>query len=263
MPAPGEVDVVIAAELMEAGRVDPARPGHARPHDADRLDAPPLCGRREGEARRRHRRSRQWSIEGADVAAKRVIAFDMETLANRNSSVISACLFGALAGSGRPAVRARSLRGGDQAPAARGVEPEPQRVPVRRMRRPRKQPSAARATAPSRPSPAKRLASLPDIPPASRSSTRCWRASANFRGRCTTILFAGVQAADRFPGSRLCQRVSRPARRSSSSSTSGNGGATKAYALTEAAAKYVAVAMAYDDVIRVADLKTRPAVSTA
>jgi hypothetical protein len=36
-----------------------------------------------------------------------------------------------------------------------------------------------------------------------------------------------------------------------------NGGAAKAYAFTAAAAKYVAVAMAYDDVIRVADLKTR------
>jgi indolepyruvate ferredoxin oxidoreductase beta subunit len=36
-----------------------------------------------------------------------------------------------------------------------------------------------------------------------------------------------------------------------------HGGAAKAYALTAAAAKYVAVAMAYDDVIRVAELKTR------
>ena len=32
---------------------------------------------------------------------------------------------------------------------------------------------------------------------------------------------------------------------------------SNAYALTESAAKYIAVAMAYDDVIRVADLKTR------
>jgi indolepyruvate ferredoxin oxidoreductase beta subunit len=36
-----------------------------------------------------------------------------------------------------------------------------------------------------------------------------------------------------------------------------HGGATKSYALTGAAAKYTAVAMAYDDVIRVAELKTR------
>src|SRR6185437_1636593 len=34
-------------------------------------------------------------------------------------------------------------------------------------------------------------------------------------------------------------------------------GAPKDYALTRAAAKYLAVAMAYDDVYRVADLKTR------
>jgi len=36
-----------------------------------------------------------------------------------------------------------------------------------------------------------------------------------------------------------------------------HGGDAKAYALTSAAAKYIAVAMTYDDVIRVADLKTR------
>ena len=36
-----------------------------------------------------------------------------------------------------------------------------------------------------------------------------------------------------------------------------NGGASKDYAYTQAAAKYLAVSMAYDDVIRVADLKTR------
>ena len=42
MPMPGDVDVVIASELMEAGRADPARAGHARPHHADRLDPPRL-----------------------------------------------------------------------------------------------------------------------------------------------------------------------------------------------------------------------------
>jgi indolepyruvate ferredoxin oxidoreductase beta subunit len=37
-----------------------------------------------------------------------------------------------------------------------------------------------------------------------------------------------------------------------------HGGAAKAWKLTATAAKYVAIAMSYDDVIRVADLKTRP-----
>ena len=37
----------------------------------------------------------------------------------------------------------------------------------------------------------------------------------------------------------------------------GNAGAAKSFALTAAAAKYVAIAMSYDDVIRIADLKTR------
>ena len=60
MPAQGDVDVVIAAELMEAGPLDPARPGHPGPHDADRLVAPPL--RRSPRRRSRATPSpiRQW-----------------------------------------------------------------------------------------------------------------------------------------------------------------------------------------------------------
>ena len=50
-------------------------------------------------------------------------------------------------------------------------------------------------------------------------------------------------------------RVSRPARRSSPRSTGST--AMAGYALTREGAKYLARAMAYDDVIRVADLKTR------
>ena len=54
MPVPGDVDIVIAAELMEAGPRDPARPGDARPHHADRLDPSRLRGAGKIRARRRH-----------------------------------------------------------------------------------------------------------------------------------------------------------------------------------------------------------------
>jgi hypothetical protein len=55
MPTPGDVDIVLAAELMEAGRsilrglVTPDK------HHPDRLDPSRLCRGREGAARRRHR----------------------------------------------------------------------------------------------------------------------------------------------------------------------------------------------------------------
>jgi indolepyruvate ferredoxin oxidoreductase beta subunit len=99
MPSPGEVDIVIASELMEAGRavqrglVTPDRttliastnrvysiaersaPGDGRV-DADRL------------------------LESARTAARRFVGADFMAMAERSGSVISASLFGALAGSG-------------------------------------------------------------------------------------------------------------------------------------------------------------------
>ena len=59
MPVPGDVDIVIASELMEAGPRDPARADHARPHHADRLDQPRVLDDREGRDGRRARRCRQ------------------------------------------------------------------------------------------------------------------------------------------------------------------------------------------------------------
>lgn len=99
MPVPGNVDVVVASELMEAGRaiqrglVTPDRttfvvstnrvfamtekivPGDGR------ADAPGL-------------------LEACRKAAKALVAADMQALAEANGSVISATLFGGLAGSG-------------------------------------------------------------------------------------------------------------------------------------------------------------------
>ena len=59
MPAPGDVDVVVASELMEAGRAI-LRGFVTGPHDADHLDASHLCHR--GEVRRIERRGRR--LEG-------------------------------------------------------------------------------------------------------------------------------------------------------------------------------------------------------
>ena len=99
MPAQGEVDVVVAAELMEAGRS--ILRGLVTP-DRSTLIASThrLYAVAEKEKPGDAIADPKVVIEGANFAAKRVIAFDMEVLANRNNSVISACLFGALAGSG-------------------------------------------------------------------------------------------------------------------------------------------------------------------
>ena len=109
MPAQGEVDVVLASELMEAGRsilrglVTPDRTTliasthrmyavaeKEKPGDA--IADPNIV------------------VDAAGVAAKRTIAFDMESLANKNNSHISACLFGTLAASGTLPFGRESLR---------------------------------------------------------------------------------------------------------------------------------------------------------
>ncbi len=99
MPVPGDVDIVIAGELVEAGRavlrglVTPDRTtliasSHRDYALSEKMDM--------GDGRSSSERLR----DGIERAAQRCIAFDMETAAEQNGSVISAVLFGALSGSG-------------------------------------------------------------------------------------------------------------------------------------------------------------------
>ncbi len=98
MPVPGDVDVVIAAELVEAGRavqrgiVTPDRTCLiASDHRAYAIAEKSAMG--DG-------RIRSSDIKKAiEAAAKSIVCFDMQTLAETHNTVISATLFGALAGS--------------------------------------------------------------------------------------------------------------------------------------------------------------------
>ncbi|MFD1807886.1 hypothetical protein ACFSHQ_06180 [Gemmobacter lanyuensis] len=99
MPAQGDVDIMIAAEMMEAGRsiqrgfVTPDRTVLiASTHRALAVSEKMVPG--DGIA------SSDEVMAAAEIAARRFIAADFDTLAIRNGSVISASLFGALAGSG-------------------------------------------------------------------------------------------------------------------------------------------------------------------
>ncbi|MGA7971184.1 MAG: 2-oxoacid:acceptor oxidoreductase family protein, partial [Pseudolabrys sp.] len=93
---PGEIDLVIGAELMEAGRaiqrglVTPDRTSLiASSHRAYAVVEKQTPGDGIGEA--------ATIFEAALVAAKQFVAFDMARLAEQSGSVISAVLFGALA----------------------------------------------------------------------------------------------------------------------------------------------------------------------
>ena len=96
MPTPGDVDVVLAAEFMEAGRamlrglVNPTRTTLITSnHRSYAVVEKQVPGDGIGDPA---------TVEdAAGVAAKRTISFDMQQLAEQQGSVISATLFGALA----------------------------------------------------------------------------------------------------------------------------------------------------------------------
>jgi indolepyruvate ferredoxin oxidoreductase beta subunit len=99
MPLPGDVDVVLASELMECGRavqrglVTPDRTTLvASTHRVYSITEKSALGdgRVDSEALLAH----------AEAAAKRFVRFDMAEAAEQSGSVISAVLFGALAGTG-------------------------------------------------------------------------------------------------------------------------------------------------------------------
>lgn len=99
MPLPGEVDVVLASELMEAARavqrglVTPSRT--ALVMSTHRVYA---MSEKTAMADGRADSSQLWSL--ALQGARQVVGFDMAEVAQQQGSVISAVLFGALAASG-------------------------------------------------------------------------------------------------------------------------------------------------------------------
>ncbi|MGJ7553452.1 indolepyruvate oxidoreductase subunit beta family protein [Variovorax sp. RB3P1] len=99
MPLPGDVDVVLASELMEAGRA--VQRGLVT-HDRTTLIASThrVFSIAEKSALGDGRVDSTQLLAHTAKAAKRFIRFDMEKAAEASGSVISAVLFGALAGSG-------------------------------------------------------------------------------------------------------------------------------------------------------------------
>ena len=248
MPTPGDVDVVIAAELMEAGRsvlrglVTPDRTTLiASTHRSFAVAEKEKPGDGVGDG--------SVVVEATDFAAKRVIAFDMEKLAVDLGSVISAAMLGALAGSetlpfARSAfeeiVRAGS-KGANASLAAFGAAYDRTRTA------PREAPAAG---------PAKRFQNLPDDAGHPELNRLVARIRGEFPEITHPMLFAGVKRVVDFQdvayGDEYLDLVGALA-----AMDRANGGSAKGFAFARDAAKYVAVAMAYDDVIRVADLKTR------
>ncbi|MCL4189609.1 MAG: indolepyruvate oxidoreductase subunit beta family protein [Rhodobacteraceae bacterium] len=249
MPAAGDVDILIAAEMMEAGRaimrgfVTPDRTTLiASTHRALAVSEKIVPGDGIADAAEVQ--------AAAGVAARRLVMFDMERVAADAGSVISAALLGALAGSDalafpraayEDAIRAGGKGvAGSLAAFARAFE------------------MAAQGPAPAAPAaPPPAATAAPAGPRGAPGLLRAWErlaaeaaalpapvAEMAARGLAKVVDFQDL-AYGREYLDRLHAVVARD-------------GDAQGWELSREAAKYIANAMAYDDVIRVADLKTRP-----
>lgn len=244
MPAAGDVDILIAAELMEAGRaiirgfVTPDRTTLiTSTHRSLAVSEKTVPG--DGIANGAE------VLAAADIAARRVIAADFDAIALTQGSVISASLFGALAASEtlpfpREAFEAAIAKGG------KGVQPSLKAFAAgyeaARNGAPESAPTkpVSRSEAPQ--GPAKLLAEWATLTarvdrlpaPVADLARPGLRKVVDFQnpayGRAYLDRLDQILTLDRAP-----------------------------FDLSREAAKHIANAMAYDDIIRVADEKTRAA----
>lgn len=245
MAVPGDVDVLIASELMEAGRaverglVTPDRTTViASSHRTYAIQEKmvPGNGMADGAA----------VLDGVRRAARRLVIDDMQALAVRQGSVISASLFGALAGSGALPFAVADF---EAVVERSGVGVKPSLAALRAAVQVAD--SAAPPTLPADPM-LTAARSLPLQAASPRLQPLLERIRAQFPRQAWDWLGEGlarvVDYQDLAYGEEYLDRVARvlaadPAR--------GDG------QMAVEAARWIAVAMSYDDVIRVADLKTR------
>lgn len=243
MPAAGDVDIMITAEMMEAGRailrgfVTPDRTVLiTSTHRALAVSEKMVPG--DGIA------SSEEVMAAAEVAARRLIAADFDALAIKAGSVISASLFGALAGAEvlpfpRAAFEEAIRKGG------KGVEASLRAFDV--GYRAAQEGAGAPKAAPT----PRQEAETPKGPARLVAEWQALVARADrLPGEAAAMARAGLKKVVEFQdlayGSTYLDRVEAVLARDRAP-----------HDLTREAAKYIANAMAYDDIIRVADQKTR------
>jgi indolepyruvate ferredoxin oxidoreductase, beta subunit len=243
MPSPGDVDLVVAAELMEAGRtivrglVTPSRTTLvASSHRIYGITEKSALGDGIADSN---------AVLGAlHSQSRRLICFDMEALADEKKSVISSVLFGAIAGCAALPFP-RSLY--EQAINESGVSV--------------KSNLAGFAAGFERALKASPVAGL--VPPSSGPTTALGRAlderiKREFPAHLHGLIEQGAKRMLDYQDDAYARlyldRLGRILDSDRQAAQSGND-----HALTAAVARYLALWMSYEDTIRVADLKTRSA----
>jgi indolepyruvate ferredoxin oxidoreductase beta subunit len=249
MPVPGDVDIVVASELMEAGRA--IQRGLITP-DRTTLIASVnrVFSMTEKVAMADGRVDDAKLVEACRAAARTMHAFDMAAIAEAMGSVISAVLFGALAGAGvlpfpRQAFEGAIRRGGVGIKASLGAftagfeavtnaaeapKPGAKTVPTLDGQGADVVPPSP---APHKPIPAELLREAAKFPASARALVRAGiERTADYQGLAYAKLYL-----DRLAPIAEIDRDSR---------------------LITETARQLALGMSYEDTIRVAELKIRP-----
>ena len=248
MPQPGDVDLVAASELMEAGRavqrglVTRERTTLvASTHRVFTIGEKSALG--DGLA------DSDSVIQVARATAKRLVALDMEALAREHRSVISSVVLGALAGSGALPFSAEAC---EQAIRASGRALK-RNLAAYEAGRTRAQAAAGGDAAVASPDSTPLYDPVP-VPRNPKAKVLMERISNEFPGTCADLLGIGVHRLvdyqdHRYAGlylDRLCSILKLDS-------------AARQYTLLLETARGLALWMSYEDTARVADLKTRAA----
>jgi indolepyruvate ferredoxin oxidoreductase beta subunit len=214
-PSPGNVDVMVASELVEAGRA--MQNGFVSPERTTLIASTHrIYATVEKMQMGDGRFDSERVVAAAGQLAKKAVLFDMRKLAQESGTVINAVLFGAMAGSGvlplpREACEQAIRRGG------RGTEASLRGFAAGFDI------AAGQKPAPAQPAPPKRAAELEEILKLGRERLR------DYQGDKYAALYEERMKPFLSGDARLAAEV----------------------------ARHLALWMAYEDIIRVADLKTR------
>lgn len=248
MPVPGDVDLVVAAEWMETGRailrglVTPDRTtliaSSQRSYAVAEKEKP---GDGTADAASVH--------EAVGVAARRSIVADFARVAEGAGSAISASLLGAVAASGALPVARDAFAGAIRASGV-GVRSSLKAFDAGFD-------EVLRGAAPPNLRPGKVVPDLPGHTGVGALDALLERVRRDFPAQAQRLVYAGlrhvVDYQDPAYGAEYLDRLHAIA-----ALDAAHGGAGRGFELTNEAARQLARAMAYDDAIRVADLKTRP-----
>ena len=214
-PSPGNVDIMVASELVEAGRA--MTNGYVNPERTTLIASTHrIYATIEKMQMADGRYDPDKVIAAAGELAKRAVLFDMRKLAQESGTVINAVLFGAMAGSGMLPLSRQACENAIRS-AGRGAEASLRGFTAGY------EIALGQREAPEQPDAPKRATTLADIVPLAEDRLR------DYQGEGYVELY---------------RRRLEPF---------GSGDAKVAATV----ARHLATWMAYEDIIRVADLKTR------